>query len=130
MLYQDLLLSNRISRDLGLSGDTSFSLLNAIDEYRSGQALPKTNSEQVHPDSERIKAWLDTHSDQIKPITELFDLSRTSFSSLDSFKQYFDIDQGKSGKSQIEQITEKFASRLERAKFDWNVERNQLSFSN
>lgn len=121
VLYQDLLLSSKIGEDLQLPQNESFSLLNALDEYRTGQVLPMANSDQPHPDSKRITSWLDTHSDQVLAVTELFDVFNSGFSSLEDFQQHYNLEEGEAGAQKAQQITEQLTAQLDRAKLEWRA---------
>ncbi|MCV6590190.1 MAG: hypothetical protein OIF57_14375 [Marinobacterium sp.] len=122
LLYQDLLLSGKISKDLKLSSGEPFSLANALDEYRLGGPLPMANSNSIHPASDMIRSWLDSHPDQVSVVSGFFDLSNSAFASLESFQQHYGIKDGEEGVRQIQMITENLTSLLDRAKLEWRAE--------
>lgn len=60
--------SLQAARDLNIPGDQPFWLMYNWERYEAGQPLVIRNSQQVHPQSDEIRAWLDQHKDQLDVI--------------------------------------------------------------
>lgn len=62
--------SLQAARDLNIPGNQPFWLMYNWERYEAGQPLVIRNSQQVHPQSDEIRAWLDQHKDQISVIRD------------------------------------------------------------